>query len=194
MKRKMYYLVLFLSLLYSCSNERGKNESEPQFVQEIVAPKESVQIPLATTGDKEKEAKYIYPRYAVDSIIGEYHIFYETLINIKELIPTSSVAEVTGDTLYFAGTDIQLYLEKNQKRFFQKRITRDDFSKYIGNGDFSKYSIGRMYIEGVKGDSICFSLNLCKPDTDICYDFEVFIRDNGDLIINEVDYESELFD
>jgi hypothetical protein len=193
MKRKMYYLVLFLSFLYSCSNNKAKNESILETIQETVIQKELIQAPLTTVGNTKKEVKYIFPRYAVDSIIGEYHIFYETLTNVNELISSSNVTEVTFDTLYYAGSDIQLYLEKNRKRFFQRRITKNDFAHYIGNQEISKYSIGRMYIEGVKGDSVCFSLNLCKPDSDICYDFEIYIRENGEFIMNEVNYESELF-
>ena len=51
-----------------------------------------------------------------------------------------------------------------------------------------------MLIEEIKNDSVSLFVNLCIPDTDICYDFIVIIRDDGSMNIKESYIDSEMFE
>ena len=138
--------------------------------------------------------KYIYPIEVVDSIIGGYQITYKKLINIKELIPSSYIIELTGDTLYYAGTDILLCLKKNRQVYFEKKISKKDFYPFLEKKDIPYYSINNMLIDDVKNDCVSFLINLCIPDTDVCYDFILDIGDDGGMNIKECYIEAEMFE
>ena len=141
-----------------------------------------------------KIKKYIYPIEIVDSIIGDYQISYKYLINANELIPSSYTIEQTGDTLYYAETDILLCLKKNDVIYFSKKISKTDFCPFLEKKDIPRYSINKMLIEEIKNDSVSLFVNLCIPDTDICYDFIVIIRDDGSMNIKESYIDSEMFE
>ena len=141
-----------------------------------------------------KEKKYIYPIEVFDSIIGDYQISYKVLTNVAELIPSKYIINLTGDTLYYAGTDILLCLKKNGKIYFEKRINKKEFYHFLEKKDIPYYSINAILIEEVKNDRVYFFINLCIPDTDICYDFILEVGDDGDMNIKESCIESEMFE
>ncbi len=142
----------------------------------------------------EDKKKYIYPIGKKDSIIGDYQISYEFLTNVNELIPSLHVIKLTGDTLYYAGIDILLCLKKCEKTFFFKRISKKDFIPFLEKKDIPRYSINNMFIEGVKNDSVYLSVNLCIPETDVCYDFIIEIGNDGRVNVKENHIESEMFE
>ncbi|MBP3670170.1 MAG: DUF4738 domain-containing protein [Bacteroides sp.] len=194
MKKRMYFIELIFLFILSCSNNKTNKKEQQTIVDSTDISVNDIIKDVSSENIIEKRGKYIIPTQIIDSIIGGYHIYYEYLINITELIPTKSITKVTGDTLYFAGTDIQLLLNKNGKRYFQKCFNKDVFSPYMQKEDIPKYSITSMHIEQVKEDSIFFSLNLTIPDTDFSYDFEIIITDDGKMNIKEVMIESEMFE
>lgn len=195
MKKRMYFIGLIILLILSCSNIKTNKKEQQTIVDSTdISVNDIIKDVSSEKTIEKKRGKYIIPTQIVDSIIGGYHIYYEYLINITELIPTESITNVTGDTLYFAGTDIQLLLDKDGKRYFQKCFNKDVFSPYMQKEDIPKYSITSMHIEQVKEDSIFFSLNLTIPDTDFSYDFEIIITDDGKMNIKEVMIESEMFE
>ena len=51
-----------------------------------------------------------------------------------------------------------------------------------------------MFIEGVKNDSVYLSVNLCIPETDVCYDFIIEIGNDGRVNVKENHIESEMFE
>lgn len=195
MKKRMYFIVLIILLILSCSNIKTNKKEQQTIVDSTdISVNDIIKDVSSEKIIEKKRGKYIIPTQIVDSIIGGYHIYYEYLINITELIPTESITNVTGDTLYFAGTDIQLLLDKDGKRYFQKCFNKDIFSPYMQKEDIPKYSITSMHIEQVNEDSLFFSLNLTIPDTDFSYDFEIIITDDGKMNIKEVVLNSEMFE
>ncbi|MDR0894652.1 MAG: hypothetical protein LBN06_05050, partial [Prevotellaceae bacterium] len=62
---------------------------------------------------------------------------------------------------------------------------------YIDKDEIYKYGIGHFSIEFVSEDSICFYLNVCMPDTDICYDFNLHIAKSGKVNIKELISEED---
>lgn len=128
MKKRMYFIGLIILLILTCSNIKTNKKEQQTIVDSTdISVNDIIKDVSSEKIIEKKRGKYIIPTQIVDSIIGGYHIYYEYLINITELIPTESITNVTGDTLYFAGTYIQLLLDKDGKRYFQKCFNKDFF-------------------------------------------------------------------
>jgi hypothetical protein len=123
----------------------------------------------------------------VDTIIHPYHIVYV----IKDYDEIRMAATEKADTIRYAGRDVVLSIEYEDRHIFHQTINKSMFSSYIDKDEIYKYGIHYFAIESVSEDNVCFDLNVCMPDTDICYDFNLYIAKNGKVSIDEIISEED---
>lgn len=70
-----------------------------------------------------------------------------------------------------------------------KEIKKTDFSSIISQNEMNKYMIINTYIKKVTQDGIVLSMNICIPESDICYPINLTIKSDG--VIN-VSLEEEI--
>ena len=118
-----------------------------------------------------------------DTIIGEYRIFYKKVDN-NEII---KIGREDKDTLYYANQEIFLTIKNGSENIvFNRKIQRNDFSSFIPKSEINNYYMSNFSINKVSLETLSFLINFCVPDTDNCYFFELIVRNDGNIKINEI--------
>lgn len=182
MNRKyLFTSMLIVGYLFTSCNERKNKIDEAK-------ERDTIRVDLLAKHSQEKENQNIihFESINVDSIIGNYRVLYKTQDNGR-MITTYPITDGKGkDTICYASQDIILTINKNGRDIINRKIQRNDFRSFIPKNDISKYCISNFkIIDGTTSD-IKFSINICIPETDICYWFDLMVSDNGDFKIKEV--------
>lgn len=174
--------MLFLSmfLLVACKN---KNTSETVNNSDTVTVPDTAKINLTT----EESPKNTIQK---DTIIQDFKIHY-TLTETSEKIYFFQYGESgKKEKTYSFDKIVELDITKSSSPIFSKRISKYDFKKYIPN-EFQNYQLSIFQIEQVDARGIVFFINICKPDSDECYTFNLTVKNKNSFEINEVDNEEE---
>lgn len=190
MNRKYLFTFMLIIgyLLSSCNATKNRRNDEKA--------RDSIGVNLSVRPaqvERKHEAIH-FESINVDSIIGNYRVLYKTQDN-GQIITTYPITGGKGkDTVCYASQDIILTINKDGKNIIlNRKIKRDDFRLFIPKNEISKYCISNFKITDVTTTEIKFSINLCVPDTDVCYWFELIVSDNSNIKINEViEKESDL--
>ena len=131
---------------------------------------------------------------------------YSKIKNIIFDLDNTIILDKEEDAEYYK--DVLTKLGYNNEGFLKIYQLVDDYDKSI-NEENPYYDSQKMLefinkelhsdfqinvIEEIKNDSVSLFVNLCIPDTDICYDFIVIIRDDGSMNIKESYIDSEMFE
>ena len=121
----------------------------------------------------------------VDSVIGNFRIKYRIYEN-EDRLPTSNPS-IGEKVYYFAGSDIELSVDYNEKNILNRLIKKDTFKDYfLGYGiDITRYSISSLDILSVEKEMLNLELQICIPDTDLCCYFILKIDNEGTMTIEE---------
>lgn len=127
------------------------------------------------------------PSFRRDTTVNDYHISYVAQDNEEEVIYYS-------EDHYFVGREIIMDIKYLNDSVLHKKLTRDFFSSYIPKEEIEKYSIHYFSLDSVgHNGNVYFYLNVCQPDTDICYSFQLSVSRTGDIEIRKLEeyYESD---
>jgi hypothetical protein len=183
MDRKHLFTLTIVAgyLLFSCNGTKNKinDENARDSIGANLSVK-SVQV--------ERKYKVIhYESVNVDSIIGNYHVLYKTQDN-GQVVTTYPITYGKGkDTVCYACEDIILTIVKDDKDIvLNRKIQRDDFRAFIPEKEISNYSLSNFSIKETRNNEIAFDISFCIPETDIYYQFELIVSDNGSIKVNEI--------
>ncbi|NLI36881.1 MAG: DUF4738 domain-containing protein [Bacteroidales bacterium] len=188
-RKHLFFWIFIVGLMETSCNIRQNKVTERKTADSV-----SLNVLKKDKNIKSKHKVIHYDLFSVDSIVGNYHIQYKSQENGKMII-THPITDGKGnDTIYYACQDVVLDVAKDgQKRFINKRIQIDDFRAFIPKNEISKYCISNFKMTDVTTSYIKFSINICMPETDICYWFNLIVSDSGDFNIKEfVEKESDM--
>lgn len=146
------------------------------------------------TNVKTKDTIVAYPNIigditkSIDTTLNErYRVLY-TLHDNNEIIAVYPFVEGKGiDTIYYAGRACHLSIldiERNHT-LIDTEIDNSYFYNILPQSKLASYSI--CYLKLLYNDemhnTIVFSINLCIPDSDICYDFLLDVSYDGTITI-----------
>lgn len=183
---KSLFLTLFIVVLLiigqSCNNQ------SPGIAQSIIS-KDTLETMVKKNKSKPCEKIYLYDSKTVDTIMEGYHISYVSRDNDSVVI--SSVANEKGvDTSYYACRDIILTI-KHEHDSSHVVITRSRFAPFIPKEELDKYYINKFNIESVGNTGVTFYSNVCIPETDLCYFFQILISSKGNVQITDITPEED---
>lgn len=183
---KSLFLTLFIVILsmigQSCNNH------SPNTAQSNIS-KDTLDIMVKQNKFKPCEKIYLYDSKTVDTIMEGYHISYVSRDN--DSIVISSIAnENKIDTSYYACRDIILTIE-HEHDSSHVIITRSMFAPFIPEEELDKYYINKFNIESVGNTGVTFYSNVCIPETDLCYFFQILISSKGNVQITDITPEED---
>lgn len=146
------------------------------------------------TDVKTKDTIVAYPHIigditkSIDTTLNERYRVSYTLHDNNDIIAVYPFVEGKGiDTIYYAGRACHLSIfdiERNHI-LIDTEIDNSYFYNILPQSELANYSIcyfKLLYNDEIH-DAIVFSTNLCIPDSDICYDFVLYISFDGTVTI-----------
>ena len=178
MKKNIYLSVFFLFVLgVACNNNSQSDKIELITFNDTSLQSGPKQIPSYPAN------KICYfDSIKVDTIINNYKISFLVQDN-KDIITR---IRAVGDTSYYACNDVILDIQPHDYRPIHVKISRLMFTSFVPENELCKYHISSFHIKSVNTEGISFTTNLCMPDTDICYFFELFVSNEGDIRITDI--------
>lgn len=136
-----------------------------------------------------------FPTIQQDTIIGNYFISY--LIKDNDNIISRQGITSEGDTILLKYPDRSVILNLKRKDNGDTILSNKEINKYIFESlipkedDINQYQLWFFEIKNVDVDKVTFDLNICIPDTDICYFFNLCVSDDGNITITEIELNEE---
>lgn len=191
MKKICLYLVIFILTLTSCNNsgaKRTQKNSDTIVSSEIIDTLKQEQSFLKKKVITEESIKR-------DTTVNNYDISYIIQDN-DDVIKTFPITDGKGlDTVYYAGREIVLDIKYSKENILYKKISRDFFKSYIPKEEIEKYSITNFSLDKIDNSGkIFFTLNLCVPDTDNCYWFELSVSNKGNIEIKDTTSDKDVYE
>jgi hypothetical protein len=122
-----------------------------------------------------------------DTIIGNYRVAWIIRDN-DEIIENQYTTEDGPLYIRYADRSVYLWLEYNGKTVLSnKEINKHTFASIIPRDEISKYQLWHFGIENITEDEISFDLNICMPDTDICYRIKLCVSKDGEISMTELE-------
>lgn len=93
----------------------------------------------------------------------------------------------------FSDREIVLLVKSGSGVNYVKRINKEIFLKQSEGINVSKYLIYKASFSGTSDPLYLFSIeaNLCMPETDDCYFFQLNFKKNGDFTVKRLEIEDE---
>jgi len=183
MKRFYFYFIALVVFITACNNSETKKVA----TSNITVSKDTIDTIMAKPEQKQplvNDTIYHEKPIHVDTIINKYHISYTFQDN------DDVITDITG--LVFAGREVLLEIKYDGKKILNRKIDRTDFSSYIPSKEIKNFVIEYFILERVEKDnSLIFEVNICVPDSDYCYQFELNVSSNGSVKTKKIDYEYE---
>lgn len=158
---------MLLALICACKfSDSSQTKSEPNVE---ASQKLSIQL-----GDS----------ITVDTIIGDYKVFYRVCEHIDTaLVPSTCNEDVSMQEVLKIDRSVLLNIQRSDSTSVvaYKSINVDDFEGVISNVRKQDYLIQSFCLKEVGQNSIIFGAKLCMFGTDICKDVDIFIDKNGAL-------------
>lgn len=178
----LYFLCVLCFAFTSCSL-RSEKQGQPESVKDLIAMENQ---------SENEQLEAAIPIKSVDTIIGNFHIKY-VVSNSGEIINKSGI-DSNGRPLSLEYEDRQVLLditENDNVIVSRKEINKYDFSSIIPVEEIKEYQLWAFHIRKVQENGISFFVNICIPDTDICYPIDLFISEEG-LSMKELLKEEEM--
>lgn len=193
-------ILLIPIMLLSCNDTRQRNIDKSVSVTDSISGNMKNLITVADTVSSELSENIIENRNIVhfesimhDTIIGDFFISY--IIRDNNDIISKQVIFGTGDTAQVEYADRSVFLDlkhrKGQTILSNKEINKYTFKSIVPQDEINQYQLWAFRIMEVEEEGILFYLNICKPDTDICYFIDLYISKDGDITMSEIEPEEE---
>ena len=125
--------------------------------------------------------------YVCDTMIDQYKISYIIRDNEEIVSGFCKTNSDKQDLKLYAGREVMLYIKPQNNEMSCLKIDRSIFIPYIPEDNIAYYKICSFSYERQDNeDEIIFTSNLCIPDTDKCYSFELHVIDGRDILIKEI--------
>ena len=167
MKNLLYVGVLILSMLFSC------NRTEQKKTNNLVPKEDTIAI-------------------KVDTIIGSFHITY-TIRDNDNVVSRQSITS-KGDSILLEYADRSVFLDlicNGQTILSNQEINRQTFKSIIPKDEIEEFQLWFFGIKKVDDEGVLFNVNICIPDTDICYFIALHISKNGDFIVSQIEQDED---
>lgn len=201
MKKKMKQsawinIVLIPLVLLSCNNASQRNiDNSTPVTDSIIGDIDSL-ISIADTIGREVPENIIESRnidhsetIRHDTIIGDFFISY--IVRDNDNIINKQIIYGEGDTVLLEYADRSVFLDlkhgSGQTILSNKEINKYTFESIVPQDDINQYQLWYFGIEKVDKEGVLFDLNVCIPDTDICYSIELYISKDGDITMSEIE-------
>ena len=125
---------------------------------------------------------------SIDTTLNERYRVSYTLYDNNDIIAVYPFVEGKGiDTIYYAGRACHLSIFDIEKKHIlvDTEIDKSYFCNILPQSEVTNYSICyfRLLYNDEMHNAIVFSTNLCIPDSDMCYDFLLYISYDGTITI-----------
>ena len=178
---KSLFLTLFSTVLLIIG--QSCNSQSPSITQATMS-KDSLKAIAEQNKSYINKKIYLYDLKRVDTIMKGYHISYLSQDNDSVIVVYPIVDEKGLDTSYYACRDILLTIQ-HEDDSSHVVITKALFNPFIPKEELSKYYINKFNIESVSEAGVTFYSNVCIPDTDLCYCFQLLISSKGNIQITD---------
>ncbi|TJZ53557.1 DUF4738 domain-containing protein [Sphingobacterium olei] len=142
-----------------------------------VENKNEVEKSSSSNIDSNKEIADTYTQNIVskrDTMVDNYSIRFKILQLRTEIASKNQML----DSKAFDNEIILTILAGNDK-IIEQHINKEDFKEFIPAEEMIYYQLSVFDFESYMNEEFCFFVNVCVPDTDICYTFNLFIDKNG---------------
>lgn len=192
MKIKTVIILLCVVFLFSCS-QTNKNSQQANTKSDSIIKRDNIAT-NDSVGDKlkgkpiDKSTVVHFDPVKIDILIENIHISYIVQDNEGIVSSLSYNNKSKPEITYFADRSVFINLKRGSKNILSNReIKKTDFTSIIPKNEIGKYQIGYFGIKSIENNGVTFSLNICKPDTDICYPLELFISNQGVFTFKVID-------
>jgi len=195
---KVVNILLCVIFLLSCTQTKKNspltnNKSTTVIKPDNVSTNKSVVNKLKDESVGRSNIVHFAP-VKVDTIIGDIHISYIIRDNDGIVSTLSYDDNGKGEITNFADRSVFINLKRGNKNILSNReIKKPDFASIIPKNEIGKYHLCYFGIKRIENNGATFLLNICKPDTDICYGIELLISNQGVFTFKEID-EGEMGD
>ena len=159
-----------------------------------VSSKECAKDSISIANVKFEDTIVAYPKIigditkSIDTTLDERYRVSYTLHDNNDIIAVYPFVEGKGiDTIYYAGRACHLSIFDIEKKYIliDTEIDKSYFYSILPQSELTNYSICylRLLYNDEMHNAIVFSTNLCIPDSDICYDFLLYISYDGTITI-----------
>jgi hypothetical protein len=123
----------------------------------------------------------------VDTIIADYNVMFSVIESDEKIFKHGVDWEGTKLLIEYCDRYIDLAISyKNVELLAEKRITKFCPPYLISENEIKKLRITSFNIMRVSDSGVQFLINICEPDTDLCYPFELLVKQNGETIFKEI--------
>ena len=85
---------------------------------------------------------------------------------------------------------VTLTVIKGEKFVLKERVFRkEDFKAIVPKSEMKYYQLSVFLFDFSTDNSFVFFVNICHPDTDICYTINMSISENGKIVLTEYDQD-----
>lgn len=125
---------------------------------------------------------------SIDTTLNERYRVSYTLHDNSDIITVCPFVEGKGiDTIYYAGRACHLSIFDIERShiLIDTEIDKSYFYSLMPQSELANYSICyfKLLYNDEMHNAIVFSTNLCVPDSDICYDFLLYVSYDGTVTI-----------
>jgi len=191
MKKLLLYIeVLILFIFFSCDREKQRNVSNLGYKRDSIERYEVV------SEDVNKRKNIIhFDAIKVDTIIRDFHISY-TIQDNDDIISRQSIT-CEGDSILLEYADRSVFLNlicNGQTILSNKEINKQTFKSIISKDKIEEFQLWFFGIKEVEDEGVLFNINICIPDTDMCYFLALHISKKGNFLVSEIEMEEEFDD
>lgn len=190
MKIKILFLMISITFLcYSC--RQGKTNKNDMVNNTLNVKIDSVDFREITDNKIDDNRLAILK---IDTTMECFQIYY--LIKENEDTICKTGVDSKGNSLLLKYPDRSVFLTLKQDGntiLSNKEILKKDFESIIPHEEIKNYQLWSFTINDVDEQRVYFHVNICIPDTDLCYLIELSISSEGKFSLQEID-EGEMGD
>lgn len=179
----VYIEVLILFMLFSCSKTAQRNTNNQKSIKDSINQ-------IVSGNIIEKKNITHFNTIEIDTVMGDFRISYIIRDN-NNVISRQSITS-KGDSILLEYADRSVFLDivyNEQTILSNKEINKDTFKSIIIENEIKQYQLWFFGIKRVEEEGILFNVNICIPDTDMCYLIALYISKNGNFIISEIEMD-----
>jgi|GEM_PF-6981228 len=188
MNEKIKYLLVSMLVVFimACNNQQPVQEKNVVTKENVLTDKESEAI-IDQIYDETLD-----PPKEPTAKLGEVVFGADTFMVVEE--ETDQFAVISQFNYGDNGREMTTYKQRekvfhliNKKTLDTITVEKQMFKDYSKSGDFPQLLLQSVAFEiQTKSGNVPLSVSLCKPDTDICDEYSITVK-NGKIQIKEVD-------
>lgn len=111
------------------------------------------------------------------------------LIRIEKISRNSEGKDSIRKNMVLDDNEFKLIIKNKNKDVLNKIFKKEFFSNIIPYDEMKFYHFSVFIFDRIDKENLLFFINICKPDTDICYPIQMTIDKNGNIETLELDDE-----